>query len=200
MSDHADIRPALACARAAGAREIALLHCVSAYPVPAGHENLGAISDLRACHRVPVGLSDHGTDPLTPALVVALGASLLEKHFVLEGDDEAIDGPVSATPASLADIVRLAERARRLLGGGVKRCEPAEAGNLVASRRGVYAARPLAPGDTLQESDLLFLRPANGCDPRGWRRLIGQRVQVAVGRGGSLEAALGLAGPVGSAA
>ncbi len=177
MSTVAEIARAVACARGAGARQLALLHCVSAYPVPQGSENLAAVATLAAEFHVPVGLSDHGTDTVAAAVAVALGASLYEKHLVLTSGGGEIDAAVSATPETLASIIRVADRARRSLGDGVKRCLPVEQPNLLPSRRSLHASRDLVPGDVIGERDVIALRPGGGLDPRRWRELVGARVR-----------------------
>lgn len=172
-----EIADALAWARRAGARAIALLHCVSAYPVPGGSENLGAITELAAAFRVPVGLSDHGTQPLSAPIAVALGASVYERHFILgRGGSDEVDGPLSATPEELRALVDQAAAASAALGSGRKVCLPAERPNLEASRRGLYAARRLSAGDVVDESAVVALRPAIGLDARHWHDLVGTRV------------------------
>jgi len=150
------------------------LYCVSAYPVPAGSENLRAIAELGRVFNLPVGLSDHGTDPMAAPLTVALGGSLYEKHVVLAAGDGAIDEDVSVDAAGLANLVALAERARGALGAGRKTCLAAEAGNVTASRRGLYAARDLAAGEVITAGAIEALRPATGLDARRWRDLIGR--------------------------
>jgi sialic acid synthase SpsE len=187
MSDLAEVASAVGCAREAGARDIALLHCVSAYPVPEGSENLRAIATLGAAFDLPVGLSDHTTMPEAAIVATALGATLYERHLVAHPDDDAIDRAVSSTPEELAIVIRSAERARRALGDGVKACLEAEAGNRTPSRRGLYAARPLSAGELLRADDVVALRPATSTDPRDWRSLIGRRVVAPVAEGAALE-------------
>lgn len=159
MSGLDEVAHALGVARQAGARDIALLHCVSAYPVPRGHENLRAVATLRHAFDVPVGLSDHGDDTFAAPLAVALGASLYERHVVLSHEDGSVDDAVSSTPAEIADMIRTAERARLSLGSGEKTCLSVEAPNQSASRRGLYVARPRPAGHTLTADDLVALRP-----------------------------------------
>ncbi|HVC21302.1 MAG TPA: N-acetylneuraminate synthase family protein [Vicinamibacterales bacterium] len=183
MSDLAEIADAIVCARTAGARQLALLHCISAYPVPAGGEQLRAIDTLAAAFDVPVGLSDHTTEPLAAALALALGASIYERHFVLDRNDGSVDAAVSSAPAELAATVRDVARVRRALGGGTKCCTAAEAGNRTASRRSLYASRDLRPGDLILESDIVPLRPGGGLAPSRWRELVGARVGRAVAAG-----------------
>jgi sialic acid synthase SpsE len=189
MSDLADVAAAVTCAREAGARDLALLHCVSAYPVPEGSENLRAIATLAAAFDVPVGLSDHTTAPEAAVVATALGATLYERHLVADAADEAIDRAVSSTPEELAATIRSAERARRGLGDGVKSCLDAEVGNRTASRRGLYAARPLAAGEVLRAADMVALRPATEVDPRDWRDLVGRRVLNSIAAGDALDPA-----------
>lgn len=174
MSDLSEIADAVVCARTAGVRDLALLHCVSAYPVPAGAEQLKAIDTLGAAFGVPVGLSDHTTEPLAAALAVALGASIYERHFVLSDEDAGVDAAVSSTPEALAAIVRTTARVRLALGDGSKRCVLPEAGNRTASRRSLYARRDLRPGTIITEQDVTMLRPGDGLAPARWRELIGR--------------------------
>ena len=102
MSNLDEIYDAVDVARSAGAKSIALLHCVSAYPVPKGSENLQAIATIGKALGLPVGLSDHGTDVSDIVIAVTLGAVLYERHIVLEEDSSAIDAAVSSTPHDLA--------------------------------------------------------------------------------------------------
>lgn len=183
MSDLGDVTNALSWARAAGARQVALLHCVSAYPVPAGSENLRAIAELARVFQVPVGLSDHTAERLAAPLAVALGASLYERHFVLDAGSAGVDAAVSATPADLSDIIRTAARAREALGHGRKICLPAEEVNLLASRRSLYARRALSKGDVVTEDAVAALRPAGGLDASRWPDLVGVRLDRDVSAG-----------------
>lgn len=173
MSAMAEVADAWAWARACGAREIALLHCVSAYPVPSGNENLLAIATLRDAFDLPVGLSDHGTDPLAAALTVALGGRLYEKHLRLEEDPNAADAAVSVTPSGLGELIESARRASRQLGDGAKVCQAAESANRVPSRRSLYARHALQAGERVTADAIVALRPASGLDPRRWRQLVG---------------------------
>jgi sialic acid synthase SpsE len=159
-------------ARCAGAASVALLHCVSAYPVPGGSENLRAIATLAEKFPVPVGLSDHATDAFAVPIAVALGASIYERHFVVTDGDEAVDAAVSSSAAGFGAIVRTAARAAAALGSGVKTCLAAEEPCLV-SRRGLYAARDLAAGHALCAADIIALRPASALSADKASALVG---------------------------
>ena len=161
-------------ARRAGAAHVAVLHCVSAYPTPSGAENLRAIQTLASALAVPVGLSDHSTGGVIAAIAaVALGASVYERHLMLEEGAPAIDAAVSSTPAEFRAIVVAMERARLALGDGQKRCQSAEAPNVVPSRRGLYARRTMRAGEPVREADVIALRPATRLSPADLPRLIG---------------------------
>jgi sialic acid synthase SpsE len=183
MSNLEEVARAVEWARAAGAAGVALLHCVSSYPVPRGSENLRAIAELSRVFQVPVGLSDHTTEPLAAPLAVALGACLYERHFVLDAGMASVDAAVSATPEQLRAIVGSAEDARAALGQGRKACLPSEAPNVLASRRSLYATRTLSPGDIVGEDAVAALRPAFGLDASHWHDLVGRRVTRPVPAG-----------------
>ncbi|HEY6507482.1 MAG TPA: N-acetylneuraminate synthase family protein [Vicinamibacterales bacterium] len=183
MSTVDEVATALEVARAAGGRELAILHCVSAYPTPVADENLRAITTLRAACDVPVGLSDHGRGLASAIAAVALGARVYERHFVLAGDDTAVDRAVSSTPDELATIVTAMETTRVALGDGRKTCRPAERANRRASRRGLYAARALAAGDVVTPGDIAVLRPSTALSPSDVHLLVGQVLAKPVAAG-----------------
>jgi sialic acid synthase SpsE len=183
MSTLAEAHHALAVARLAGAEHVALLHCVSAYPVPRGSENLMAIRTLAADCRVPVGLSDHSEDAFALPIAVGLGASLYERHLVMPDDADAVDRAVSSTPVELAVAIRAGRRAWSALGSGRKACLAAEAANLVASRRSLCAASDLPPDHVLAPADLVALRPATGLPPSSLGLVLGRRLVRPLLRG-----------------
>jgi sialic acid synthase SpsE len=170
-----DVRHAVEAAWRGGADAVAVLHCVSAYPTPDGSENLAAIATLADALAVPVGLSDHAPDTFAVPIAMALGASIYERHVILGDDDDAVDAPVSSTPAQLAAVVETAARTRRALGSGEKVVVAAEA-HSARSRRGLYAARALRAGDIVGEHDVIALRPATTVSPQQLSRLVGTRL------------------------
>jgi sialic acid synthase SpsE len=182
-----ETRHAVSAARRGGAEDVALLHCVSAYPVPQGSENLRAITALADAFAVPVGLSDHGTDASAVPIAVALGASIYERHIVLAEDDGSVDAPVSSTPAAFAALIGAAARTRTALGSGLKACLPAEQQSL-SSRRGLYAARPLRAGHVVTALDVVVLRPASALAPDDLSTLIGSTLTRDVAAGGAFLA------------
>jgi sialic acid synthase SpsE len=173
MSTLSDVAAALGAARAHRGRDLAVLHCVSAYPTPPVAENLRAIRTLADSFRIPVGLSDHGGGLPSAVAAVALGATLYERHLVLPGDTGAIDAAVSSTPEQLRSIVQAMDQARIALGSGAKLCQPAEAVNVTASRRGLYATRALRAGVRVSRHDVIALRPATRVAPFEIDALVG---------------------------
>lgn len=189
MSTMPEVIQAVATARRSGALWTGVLHCVSAYPTPLESENLAAIGTLQRVLGVPVGLSDHGTGAHSAVTAVALGAVIYERHLMLEGDVDAIDAPVSSTPTQLKQLIAAMEQTRRSLGDGRKVCQPAEAANVVPSRRALYAARDLRAGERVDDADVVALRPARGLPPSALPRLIGTRLDRNVAAGTPFMAA-----------
>ena len=173
MSNLSAIVHAVGAARRGGAEAIGLLHCVSAYPTPAAAQNLRAIQTLREFFQLPVGLSDHGSGLTSAIAAAALGACIYERHLVLDRDDMAIDRAVSSTPEELKAIVAAMEEARLSLGDGIKRCQPAEATNVIASRRGLYAKRKIRAGESIGRADVIALRPCTDVAPSQVDELVG---------------------------
>ena len=182
MATLAETAHAVALARGSGARGLALLHCVSCYPVPNDNQNLRAIQTLGRVFGTPVGLSDHAASIGALPVAVALGATIYERHLMLPGDD-CIDAAVSSTPAQFAEIVTLARQTHAALGHGRRECLPAEAANLTASRRALHATRALQPGHVVTADDIAVLRPACGLSPSLHEQLIGTVLTRAIEAG-----------------
>jgi sialic acid synthase SpsE len=187
MASFDEVAHAVTIARLAGAREVALLHCVSAYPVPEGAENLQVIDTLRRSFNVPAGLSDHAPDTFSVAIAVTYGACIYERHLVLEGDSQAIDAAVSSTPQELVAVASCAARALLSLGDGVKACLPSEAPNVVPSRRSLYTRTALQRGTTIEPSHLVALRPGNALSPNRLPELVGRVLACNLPAGAALR-------------
>src|SRR5262245_47883850 len=182
MSTLAETAHAVSVARSEETGQLALLHCVSAYPVPEGSQNLRAIQTLARVFGTLVGLSDHARDGSAVPIAVTLGASIYERHLILPGDD-GVDRAVSSTPEQLAEIVALARRTQAALGHGRRECLAPEAVNLTASRRALHTTRALACGDVIADEDVLPLRPSRGLPPNLKTELVGTTVARAIEAG-----------------
>ena len=167
-----------AVAAAAAAPGLALLHCVTAYPAPVESSNLRAMATLAERFHVPVGWSDHTEGSVSAVAAVALGASILEKHFTTDRTLPGPDHAASADPNDLAAYVATVRAAEASLGDGVKRPSAAELENLRFARRSYHAARDLRPGEVLGERDVELLRPATGLPPSA--EVVGRVVARAV--------------------
>ena len=178
-----EIAHAVDTARGAGARSIALLHAVSAHPVPPGSENLLAIRTLAEHFRMPVGLADHAEDTFALPMAMALGAAIYERRLVLPEDLHSADLAVSSLPDELSDAINRARRARAALGTGEKVCLDVEMMNRHVHRRALCAASDLEPGMVLRRMDLVALRPANGVPPSRIDEIAGRRLMRPVDLG-----------------
>ena len=187
MSRLEEIRGAVDRARNAGGRHVGVLHCVSAYPVPSGQENIRAVAELGRALNVTIGLSDHSTEPLSVPLAVALGAAVYERHFALDGVEDQIERAVSSTASELRILIQTAARARLVLGDGAKTCRGAEEANRTPSRRSLHAARSLVAGDVIDATAIVALRPGTGIDPRRLPDLVGRCVVRPVVSGQALS-------------
>lgn len=188
MSSESDVWNAVDWAVGAGARTLALLHCVSAYPTPDAEQNLRAVATLAREYRLPTGLSDHGMGADAALLAYAQGATLYERHVYLPGTG-AIDEPVSSTPDELADIVTRLARAHDAMGEGRRAPMRAERANIVPSRRGLYARRAIAPGEVIDATAVAALRPAGLLGAEYARALIGCRAVRPIAAGAPFEPA-----------
>ncbi|MGE0879165.1 MAG: N-acetylneuraminate synthase family protein [Acidimicrobiia bacterium] len=173
------------------ADRLVLLHCVVAYPTPIEETNLATIGWLRDRYRVEVGWSNHviGTDACVAAL--ALGASVLEVHVTdRRGEREFRDHAMSFLPAELAALVELAPKVRAAVGVRDKVIAASEAGNRLAVRKGVVAARDLEAGTVLQQDDLMYARPATEFAAGSIGDVVGRTLSQSLGRGEMIGAAV----------
>jgi sialic acid synthase SpsE len=188
MASLGEIERALGILREGGGAEVALLHCVADYPPVEGQANLRAIGTLRSAFGVPVGFSDHYPGQEAALAAVALGACIIEKHVVLARSGETPDGPFSLEIEEFGALVRAVRRLEAMLGDGVKRCMPCEAGGIVNGRRSLYAARDLVRGQVLTRGDIAVVRPNLGeMQPRHLRSVVGRRLAADVPCGAPLR-------------
>lgn len=177
MADLADVDAALVAAHRGGAKDIALLHCVSAYPAPPDQANLRAIDTLsRAYPDVVVGYSDHCLGLDVSLAAVARGAAVLERHLTLDRGAHGPDHALSLEPAEFADLTARVRTVRAALGDGVKMVQPGERDVRTAARRSLVATRGLRSGETLDATALTAKRPAGGIPPGRMRALVGRRL------------------------
>jgi N,N'-diacetyllegionaminate synthase len=159
-------------------KHVAVLHCVSAYPVPPEEANLGAIGALAEALDCTIGYSDHTLGIEAATLAVAYGARIIEKHFTLAHDySEFRDHRLSAEPSELAELAKRLRAADLLRGSNEKKVQPSEAEGVITMRRSIVAARDLQPGDVIEPSDLMWIRPGGGIPPGDEHLLLGRRLK-----------------------
>lgn len=175
MADAEEIAEAVEAAREGGCKELAILHCVSGYPAPAEDYNLRTIVDMIQCHGLVTGLSDHTLDNTTAITSVALGASIIEKHFTLDRSAGGPDDSFSLEPAELAALCRDSKTAWAALGKVDYGRKSSEQGN-VQFRRSLYFVESLKAGAIITENSIRSVRPGFGLAPKNLSRLIGKKV------------------------
>jgi sialic acid synthase SpsE len=172
----AEVDEAMRTMQSAGATQIALMHCASAYPATFEMANVRAVATLIAAFGVPVGFSDHTPGHAAALAAVALGGRLIEKHITFDRAQPGPDHSYALSVAEFADMVSNLRALEASLGSGVKEPVEAELGEREWARRGVYAARPLEADRELSAEDLICLRPLKGISATRRKELIGRRV------------------------
>lgn len=186
IADLGEIGEAVNAAREAGCKDLALLHCVSAYPAPAEDMNLRTIPHLADAFGVVAGLSDHTLGTAVSVAAVALGAAVIEKHVTLRRADGGPDAAFSLEPHELAELVRSCRMARAALGRVSYAREASESGSLVF-RRSIYAVADIAKGDVLGPNNVRSIRPGYGLAPRHLPSVLGRRARIDIKRGTALD-------------
>ena len=175
MADAEEIEEAITAARDAGCKELAILHCVSGYPAPPEDYNLRTIEDMANRYGVLVGLSDHTLGNATAVASVALGASIIEKHFTLDRNGGGPDDSFSMEPADLKMLCCDARTVWAALGVVNHGRKSSELGN-VQFRRSLYFTRDMNEGDEITSDSIKSVRPGYGLPPKHVTELIGKRV------------------------
>ncbi|MEH6707416.1 MAG: pseudaminic acid synthase [Alloalcanivorax venustensis] len=179
MADVEEIQEAIEAARGAGCEQLAVLHCVSGYPAPAEDYNLRTIPDMIERFGLVTGLSDHTLDNTTAMTSVALGASLIEKHFTLDRSGGGPDDSFSLEPADLTALCRDSKTAWQALGKVDYGHKSSEQGN-VKFRRSLYFVKGLKAGDVITEGCVRSVRPGYGLPPKYMGDIVGRKVNQDV--------------------
>jgi len=186
MATVEEIEEALQTARAAGASQIALLKCTSAYPAPAEEMNLRTILEMAERFGVPVGLSDHTMGIAVPVAAVALGACIIEKHLTLSRSVPGPDSAFSLEPQefkAMVDAVRTAEKALGQVHFGLSGKEEASR----AFRRSLFVVEDLTKGEAFTAANTRSIRPGYGLHPRYLSEVLGKRAAREIKRGTPLS-------------
>jgi N,N'-diacetyllegionaminate synthase len=156
---------------------ITILHCNTEYPTPMADVNLRAMLSIRDAFGVAVGYSDHTAGIEVAIAAVALGASVIEKHFTLDRNLPGPDQKASLEPDELKAMITAIRNIEQAFGDGIKRPSPSESKNKAIARKSLVAACPIMAGDVFSESNLAVKRPGNGISPMHWDEIQGRRAQ-----------------------
>ena len=175
MSSMEEVKAALKVLEVSGAlkSQITVLHCTSAYPAPVSEVNLLAMQNIRETLGIAVGYSDHTLGIEVPVAAVALGASIIEKHFTLDRNLSGPDHKASLEPDELNLMVSQIRNIEKALGDGIKQPTPSEIENINVVRRSIVTRYKIAKGEVFTEANLTTKRPGIGITPMNWDRVIG---------------------------
>ncbi|MEK9833244.1 MAG: pseudaminic acid synthase, partial [Rhodospirillaceae bacterium] len=186
MASIAEIAEAIETARAAGCPKIALLQCTSGYPAPPEDSNLRTIEDLASRFETVVGLSDHTLGTAVPVSAIALGASIVEKHFTHRRADGGPDAAFSLEPEEFAQLATDCRTAWSALGRVSYDIAPSEAASLKV-RPSLYVVADIAAGEPLTHDNVRAIRPGYGLAPKHLNEVLGRHAQKAIARGTPLD-------------
>lgn len=175
MADLGEIEDALDILIASGTRkeQITVLHATTEYPCPVEDVNLLAMQTIAGAFGIKIGYSDHTNGIEVPIAAVAMGATVIEKHFTLDKTMEGPDHKASLEPDELYAMVSAIRNIEKALGNGVKKPSPSEAKNMSVARKSIVAAQPIQKGEIFTEINLTIKRPGNGISPMRFDEVVG---------------------------
>jgi len=180
MANLKEITEAVETAKENGCKDIVLLHCISSYPAPINQSNLLTIPDLKERFDLTVGLSDHTMGTVVAVTSVALGASVIEKHFTLSRDDKGPDSEFSLEPKEMKQLCADAEMAWLALGEVGYSLKASEK---TTSRRSLYIVQDIKKGELLTSKNIRSIRPGYGLKPKHYDSLLGKSVVSDIKKG-----------------
>jgi len=186
MANLEEIDEAVRTARENGCEQMVLLHCVSSYPAPDEQSNVRTVPDLAERFGVVSGLSDHTFGSAVAVASIALGGSVVEKHFTLRRSDGGPDAAFSLEPEEFRTLVNDCKRAWRALGRATYDLQGCERGSVVF-RRSLYVVRDIASGEELTRDNVRSIRPGHGLAPKHLPEVLGRRAARDLRRGEPLD-------------
>jgi N-acetylneuraminate synthase len=175
MSTIEEVRYAVGVLKKFGTTDITLLHCTTEYPAPYDSVNLKAMQSLQKEFGFKVGYSDHTSGIEIPVAAVAMGATVIEKHFTLDKNMEGPDHKASLEPEELRQMVLSIRNVEVALGNGIKQPSEVEKKNIAITRKSIVAACDIKQGDVFTEQNLTTKRPGNGISPMRWEEIMGTK-------------------------
>ncbi len=186
VAEEDDIELAVNTVRNEGNMQIALLKCTSAYPTPFNEINLKAIPLLAKRFKVIAGLSDHTTGIAVPVAAVAIGAKIIEKHFILDKKIASVDRDFSLDPHEFKEMVNAVRITEQALGEETLDLSP-KAINARDSRRSLFIVKDLKKGDVITAENIQSLRPGNGLHPKHYYSILGKSINQDLEKGTPLK-------------
>jgi len=153
---------------------LTLLHCVSSYPCSSKSINLKSIKKMKQLFKIPIGYSDHSVGNDAAIMSVALGATLIEKHFTINKKLPGADHKISDSPREFSELVKLIRDAELKLGSEIKKCQPEEKKFIKFARKSITLRKNMKRGVKIKESDIIMKRPGTG--------LNGQKISIVIGK------------------
>lgn len=163
----------------AGKEQITILHCNTEYPTPMEDVNLKAMLTIKDELGVKIGYSDHTLGIEVPIAAVAMGATVIEKHFTLDMNMSGPDHAASLEPEELKAMVTAIRNIEKAMSDGIKKPSSSETKNISVARKSIVAKMPIKKGELFTEENLTVKRPGTGISPMEWDRLIGKRSNIA---------------------
>ena len=174
MSTIEEIRDALSVLAENGANDITVLQCNTEYPTPFEDANITAMNTLKKEFGCNIGYSDHTLGITAPIAAVALGATVIEKHFTLDRHMPGPDQSASLEPDELKTMVKMIRETELALGDGEKKPSDSELKNKDIARKSIVAKKSIKAGEIFSEENITCKRPGNGISPMKWNDIIGQ--------------------------
>lgn len=177
MSTIEDIEFALKILKDAGANDIVVLHCNTEYPTPMEDVNLMAMLDIKNNFNVEIGYSDHTLGIEVSVAAVAIGATVIEKHFTLDRNMKGPDHKASLEPYELRKMTIAIRNIEKALGDGKKKLSSSEAKNKNIARKSLICKTFIREGECFTEENVIAMRPGNGLSPKLWDEVIGKKAK-----------------------
>ena len=182
MSNEEEIGNAVEIARSSGCSDILLFHCISSYPAKLEESNLSMIHLIKKTFKTLVGLSDHSHGNEASIIATAIGASAIEKHFILDRNKGGPDSPFSIEPKELASLSSVTKAVWQAKGKGQYKRSTDEIKNTIF-RRSIYFIKDMSVGEIVTQEHVRRIRPGFGLHPRYYDKIIGLKVIKKVKRG-----------------
>jgi N-acetylneuraminate synthase/N,N'-diacetyllegionaminate synthase len=180
MATFEEVNEAVKVVNSTGNKQLVLLHCIATYPASVKEANLRAIASLKQAFDVPVGFSDHTLSGLTPIVAVAMGASVIEKHFTLDRGLSGPDHTCSFDIKQFKSMVSNIREAESMFGLSIKKPTEAELSIITCGRRSIVAKKPIKSGMRLSADMLTTKRPGEGIAPKDISLVLGKCAKTGI--------------------